>query len=98
MGRAYYAFFYAASALLLTKGLSRSKHSGVISSFRQHFVKTGVFGATLSDTYGESMDLREKVDYDLVTQASEEQAEQLLRLAEQFVEQSLDYLEANGYA
>lgn len=32
VNRAYYAFFYAASALLLTKDLARGKHSGV---FRQ---------------------------------------------------------------
>ncbi len=27
--RSYYAMFYAASALLASKGISRSKHSGV---------------------------------------------------------------------
>lgn len=39
VNRAYYAIFYAANALLATKGLERSKHSGVIAAFRQHFVK-----------------------------------------------------------
>lgn len=28
--RAYYAMFYAANALLAAKGISRSKHSGVL--------------------------------------------------------------------
>jgi len=42
VNRAYYAIFYAANALLATKGLERSKHSGVIAAFRQHFVKTGI--------------------------------------------------------
>ena len=37
VNRAYYAVFYAASALLVTQGLARSKHSGVIAAFRQHF-------------------------------------------------------------
>ena len=36
VNRAYYAIFYAASAMLLTKGLERRKHSGVISAFREH--------------------------------------------------------------
>jgi len=31
--RAYYAMFYAASALLASQGISRSKHSGVHSAF-----------------------------------------------------------------
>ncbi len=98
VGRAYYAFFYAASALLLTKGVSRSKHSGVISSFRQHFVKTGVFDAALSDAYGKAMEARESADYDLLTNLDEAEVADLLAQAQEFVEQSLDYLEARSYA
>lgn len=49
VNRAYYAIFYAANALLVTKGLERSKHSGVIAAFRQHFVKTGLIEPELSD-------------------------------------------------
>jgi uncharacterized protein (UPF0332 family) len=48
VNRAYYAIFYAANALLATQGLSRSKHSGVIAAFRQHFVKPG----QIEDEYG----------------------------------------------
>jgi uncharacterized protein (UPF0332 family) len=40
--RAYYAMFYAASALLASKEISRSKHSGVHSAFGEHFVKAGL--------------------------------------------------------
>ena len=39
--RAYYAAFYAATALLLREGLEFGKHSGVIASIHQRFVKTG---------------------------------------------------------
>lgn len=39
--RAYYATYYAATAVLLNDGLEFSKHSGVISSIHQRFVKTG---------------------------------------------------------
>ena len=39
--RAYYAAFYAASALLLNEGIDTSKHSGVIALVHQHFVKSG---------------------------------------------------------
>lgn len=38
--RAYYAAFYAATALLLHKGLEFSKHSGVIAAIHQRFVRT----------------------------------------------------------
>ena len=40
--RAYYAMFSVAQALLLSKDLSFSKHSAVISAFGQHFAKTGI--------------------------------------------------------
>ena len=41
----YYAIFYAANAMLSTQGLARSKHSRVISAFREHFVKPGLIKA-----------------------------------------------------
>ena len=40
--RAYHAMFYAAGALLASRGISRSKHSGVHSAFSQYFVKPGL--------------------------------------------------------
>ena len=38
INRAYYAFFYAATALLRTLDVTRSKHSGVMGAFRERFV------------------------------------------------------------
>ncbi len=43
VNRSYYAMFYAANALLATKGISRSKHSGVIAAFREQFIKSGIW-------------------------------------------------------
>ena len=39
--RAYYAAFYAATALLLCEEMEFSKHSGVIANIHRHFVKPG---------------------------------------------------------
>lgn len=52
INRAYYAMFYAANALLATKGIARSKHSGVIAAFREHFVKSGLIEVDYSSIYG----------------------------------------------
>jgi uncharacterized protein (UPF0332 family) len=41
ISRAYYGMFYVAQAMLLTRDLRRSKHSGVIAAFQEHFVKPG---------------------------------------------------------
>jgi uncharacterized protein (UPF0332 family) len=65
VNRAYYAMFYAANALLVTRGLERSKHSGVIAAFRQQFVKPGLIRADYSRYFGEALDERHTADYEL---------------------------------
>jgi len=42
VSRAYYAMFYSAEAVLLTKDLSFSSHRGVISAFGEYFVKNDI--------------------------------------------------------
>jgi uncharacterized protein (UPF0332 family) len=67
VNRLYYACFYAASALLLTRGLSSAKHGGVRSLFHQNFVKPGLVGTELGQIYDRLFDNRQKGDYaDLV--------------------------------
>ncbi len=41
VNRAYYAMFYCGLALLASRGLGTSKHSGVLSLFNRYFVKNG---------------------------------------------------------
>lgn len=43
VNRFYYAMFYAVLALLITRQLGTSKHSGAISLFDREFVKPGIF-------------------------------------------------------
>ena len=83
--RAYYAIFYAANALLATRKLERSKHSGVIAAFRQHFVKTGIIKAEFSRFYGEAMEQRNAADYGLVP-PDQSAADRNLANAERFVQ------------
>jgi uncharacterized protein (UPF0332 family) len=64
INRFYYAGFYAARALLATKELDSSKHSGVISLFQQHFVKTGMVSAQLSKALPRSFEKRQDSDYE----------------------------------
>jgi uncharacterized protein (UPF0332 family) len=87
VNRAYYAIFYAANALLSTMGLERSKHSGVIAAFRQHFVKTGLIEAEYSRFYGAAMDDRHSGDYSL-EELDWEKAQRDLEWAERFVKRA----------
>lgn len=67
VNRLYYACFYAVSALLLAKGLSSARHSGVRALFRQHIVKPGLLSVPLGQMYDKLFDNRQRGDYaDLV--------------------------------
>jgi len=91
INRAYYAIFYAASGLLLTKGISRSKHAGVIASFRQHFVKPDLIEAEYSDLYGAVMEFRTAADYEMLFDADRAIAEKSLTSVRRSVERAANY-------
>ena len=78
INRIYYAIFYAASALLLTQGETQSKHSGVISTFRKLFIKTGLIETEYSDIYGVVMDARLDSDYDMIYEPDEPSTRKLM--------------------
>ena len=93
INRAYYAIFYAANALLATRKLARSKHSGVLAAFRQYFVKTGLIPAELSEIYGQVMEDRHESDYDILSVMSREDADVDLHQARYFVETVKTFLQ-----
>jgi uncharacterized protein (UPF0332 family) len=96
VSRAYYAMFYAASGLLASKGLSRSKHSGVISAFGEHFVKTGLIETEYAKILGQAFDSRLDADYDVMFIAEQMLAEEVLRDARRFVDRAERYLRQAG--
>lgn len=95
VNRSYYAVFYAANALLATLGEARSKHSGVISVFRQRFIKTGELSVVLSEIYEDLINARQSGDYNLNTQIDPETAVQLLQGARLFVDEVEQWLRRN---
>ena len=97
INRAYYAIFYAANALLSTKKLARSKHSGILAAFRQHFIKTGLLVSDLSEIYGQIMDDRHAGDYELITATSKEDAKIDLKQAKHFVTVVREWLQKEGW-
>ncbi len=74
--RAYYAMFYGLLALLATKQLGTSKHSGAISLFDREFVKTGIFPREMSRHLHLAFGRRQKYDYGEMVVITEEKARQ----------------------
>lgn len=64
VNRIYYAIFYEALALLLTKGLSSSKHSGARSLFNREFVKSGIISEKHGSFYNRMYGFRQRGDYE----------------------------------
>jgi uncharacterized protein (UPF0332 family)/predicted nucleotidyltransferase len=90
--RAYYAMFYAASAALLTKGLTFSRHSGVVSGFGRHFSSAELLPRQLHLDFDKAQRLRQLGDYS--TEPFEQStAEEVLRDARRFVDAVRGYLE-----
>jgi len=96
ISRAYYAMFYAANALLASKGLSRSKHSGVHAVFSEQFVKAGLIEPGYARMLLNAFDSRLDADYEAGFTAKREVAEAVLANARKFVTRVEHYLQEAG--
>lgn len=92
--RAYYGCFYVAEALLLSEGLSYSRHSQVVAQFGRHFAKTGELDASYHRLHIEAFRLRQVADYSAAPEpVSEEDAEHTIREGKEFLDAARAYLE-----
>ena len=64
VNRFYYAAFHAIRALLATKQMDSSKHSGVISLFNREFVKSWQMSKQASKTIVKVFNMRSDADYE----------------------------------
>ncbi len=97
VSRTYYAMFYVAEALLLTKGLSFSSHQGVLTAFGREFVKTGLLPGELGRELKRAFSKRQLGDYEYTFVVSRADAEQLLEAGRKFVAIAADYLRRNNF-
>jgi len=93
-GRAYYAMFYIAEALLEEKDLRFSKHGGVHGAFGEYYVKTGLFDPKFHRWLLNAFDQRIEGDYSVDVITVTEDAEKLIAQAKEFHEAGLKYLES----
>lgn len=82
--RAYCAVFHSAKAVPSKINLSSKTQRGVIRSFGERFIKTGMIEKTLGENLRRAKDVREKGDYLLYYKTPENVVETLIRNAEDF--------------
>jgi len=85
ISRAYYAFFEAAHAALITKGLTAKTHAGLIDLFNIHLVKTEEIPKEFARFYKEAKKAREEADYAFLKKFTKEEAEKIIKEAEEFL-------------
>jgi uncharacterized protein (UPF0332 family) len=85
LNRIYYALFYEVMALLLTKDLSSSRHTGIRALFNEHFVRTGKVRVELGRFFSRMYDFRQKGDYADFVQFEEAKIKEWLTSAEVFI-------------
>lgn len=95
--RSYYAMFYAAEALLLTKDLKFRSHRSVISLFGEHFIKTGVFKPEMGKKLSKTFEKRLLGDYSFAPHIDEADAKEILDWAKEFFKKIEEYLRKEGY-
>src|ERR671918_1003658 len=78
-------FFRLQGPLLALEGTESRKHSGVISLFNRHFVKTGKVDKRLGVIVKDTRRSREMADYTELAEFSREDAEAQIGDAEAFV-------------
>jgi uncharacterized protein (UPF0332 family) len=97
VSRAYYAMFYAATALLHSEGIIVSKHSAVIAMLGQHFAKTGRLEPRLHRLLIDMFDERQLADYSGAGFTAE-RAEVACQNATAFVTAARDYFDKKEHS
>lgn len=85
-GRAYYAMFYIAEALLNEKGLQFSKHGGVHGAFGEHFIKTGLLDPKFHRWLLDAFDQRIEGDYGVEIVAVPQDVIEMISQAREFLQ------------
>lgn len=85
VSRSYYAMFSAARALLAMERVDSSKHSGIISLFNLHLVKSGKVAKKCGKILAKAKTVREKSDYGDFTMITKEEANNQIEDAKKFI-------------
>lgn len=84
--------FHAASILLMLKGIESRSHSGLVQLFGLHLVKTSEIDKKFGKMLAQVRELREDSDYEVLFEASKEEAELSLQNAGEFLQETRRYL------
>ena len=91
-GRAYYAMFYVAEALLSEEGLRFKKHGGVHAAFGEQFSKTRLLDPKYHRWLLEAFNKRIGGDYSVEMPLTSEDVVTMIAWAQEFLQAARQYL------
>ncbi|HNQ95848.1 MAG TPA: HEPN domain-containing protein [Anaerolineales bacterium] len=91
-GRAYYAMFYVAEAMLYEKGLEFNSHGQVIGAYGKEFAKTEELDQKFHRWLRAGFDARISGDYDVDTNLTNQFVADMINQAREFLEAAQSYL------
>lgn len=90
VGRAYYAMYHAAHAVLASHGLDVRTHRGLIFTVRERFTGPHAFDALLLQALVKTQRLRETGDYDALAEVTAADSEEAVASARRIVARAED--------
>jgi uncharacterized protein (UPF0332 family) len=93
INRSYYAMFHAVRSLLALSNFDSQKHSGIISYFNHHYIKSGKIEIEYSKMLTTAFKIRSDSDYKDFYVITRHDAELQLKNARKFVKKIQAYLE-----
>ena len=92
-GRAYYAMFYTAEALLAEKELEFKKHVGVHRAFAEHYIKPRIFDKKYYQWLVATFNSRLVGDYAIRTEFDDDEVQGWIEQAKEFLNKAREFLE-----
>ncbi len=97
INRMYYACYYAASALLVRKGIVPTSHAGVKQQLGVHFILEDKISKELGRYYSILFERRHSSDYDDFVFSGVDEVIELYPKALEFIETSVELLDAEDW-
>jgi uncharacterized protein (UPF0332 family) len=94
VNRAYYSLFSITTAVLLTKKLERSKHSGIEAAFNQYFIRNKIIEVEYGKIFDYVRRKREECDYNAKIIIDKETAENIVKDSRKFIRRMKEYFKS----
>lgn len=85
MNRCYYAYYYLAKGVLITKGIVAKTHKGLNSEFGRIFIKTQEIPLEYGEYLGYLFKERQTADYQPEEEIGKEEVDEALRMVGDFI-------------